>query len=108
LLAAVLLAPAAAAHPRAKGYARGFQSRVVAVQPEIAGLDVHVVGDDDRLRLENTSATEVVVLGYDGEPYLRIGPNGARRSRCRDSEPASRARCRESDNVVSQSRRRPR
>jgi hypothetical protein len=77
LLAAVLLAPAAAAHPRAEGYARGFQSRVVAVQPEIAGLDVRVVGGDDRLRLENTSATEVVVLGYDGEPYLRIGPNGA-------------------------------
>jgi len=77
LLAAVVLAPAAAGHPRAKGYARGFHSKVVAVRPEVPGLDVRVVGGDDRLRLENRSATEVVVLGYDGEPYLRIGRNAA-------------------------------
>jgi hypothetical protein len=77
VLAAFVSAPLADAHPRAKGYARGFESKVVAVQPEVDGLDVRVVGGDDRLRLENTSATEVVVLGYDGEPYLRIGRNGS-------------------------------
>lgn len=80
LLAAVVLAPAAAAHPQAKGYARGFQSKVVAVRPEVVGLTVRVLGGDDRLRLENKSGTELVVLGYDDEPYLRIGPNGVFRN----------------------------
>lgn len=80
VLAAVLLAPGAAAHPRAKGYARGFQSKVLSVRPEVAGLAVTVLDGDDRLRVENESGTELVVLGYDGEPYLRIGPNGVFRN----------------------------
>ncbi len=80
LLAAVVIVPAALAHPRAKGYARGFQSKVVAVRPEVAGLSIRVVGGDDRLRVENRSGTELIVLGYDGEPYLRIGPDGVFRN----------------------------
>jgi hypothetical protein len=86
LLAAVVLVPAAAAHPRAKGYARGFQSKVLSVQPELAGLVVSVVDGDDRLRIENESGTELLVLGYDGEPYLRIGPAGVYRN---ERSPAS-------------------
>lgn len=80
LLAALALAPAAAAHPRAKGYARGFQSRILSVHPEVAGLEIAVVDGDDRLRVSNKSGTELVVLGYDGEPYLRIGPGGVHRN----------------------------
>lgn len=86
LLAAVTLAPAAAAHPRAKGYARGFQSKVLSVRPEVDGLAVTVVDGDDRLRIENESGTELLVLGYDGEPYLRIGPGGVHRN---ERSPAS-------------------
>ncbi len=86
LLAAVTLAPAAAAHPRAKGYARGFQSTVQSVRPEVAGLAVTVVDGDDRLRIENESGTELLVLGYDREPYLRIGPDGVYRN---ERSPAS-------------------
>jgi MYXO-CTERM domain-containing protein len=80
LLAAVTLSPAAAAHPRAEGYARGFQSKVLSVRPEVAGLAVSVVDGDDRLRIENESGTDLVVLGYDGEPYLRIGAAGVFRN----------------------------
>jgi hypothetical protein len=80
LLTAVALAPAAAAHPRAKGYARGFQSKVLTVRPEVAGLAVTVVDGDDRLRIENESGSELVVLGYDREPYLRIGKRGVYRN----------------------------
>ena len=74
------LASGAAAHPRAKGYSRGFQSKVLAVSPAVAGLTVTVVDGDDRLRVANESGTELLVLGYDGEPYLRIGPGGVQRN----------------------------
>jgi hypothetical protein len=80
LLAVVTLAPAAAAHPRAEGSARGFQSKVLSVRPEVAGLAVTVVDGDDRLRIANETGTELVVLGYDGEPYLRIGERGVYRN----------------------------
>jgi hypothetical protein len=77
---ALALVPAAAAHPRAKGYARGFQSKILSVQPEVAGLSVSVVDLDDRLRIANESGRELVVLGYEREPYLRIGPSGVYRN----------------------------
>jgi hypothetical protein len=80
LLAAVTLAPAALGHPRAEGYARGFQSEVLSVQPEVDEIAVTVLDGDDRLRIENESGTELVVLGYDGEPYLRIGAGGVHRN----------------------------
>jgi hypothetical protein len=86
LLAAVVVVPAAAAHPRAKGYARGFHSKVLSVRPELAGLAVSVVDGDDRLRIANDSGTDLLVLGYDGEPYLRIGPAGVHRN---ERSPAS-------------------
>ena len=47
VLTALVLVPAAAPHPRAKGYARGFQSKVLSVRPELAGLAVSVVGGED-------------------------------------------------------------
>ena len=80
VLALLLFVPAATAHPRAKGYARGFESKILAVQPAVEGLTVTVVDGDDRLRVENESGIELVVLGYDGEAYLRIGPAGVHRN----------------------------
>jgi hypothetical protein len=37
---------------------------------------VEVVDLGTRLRLTNTTAHDAIVLGYDGEPYLRVGPRG--------------------------------
>jgi hypothetical protein len=80
VLALLVLVPTATAHPRAQGYARGFDSKILAVRPAVEGLTVTVVDGDDRLRVENESGTELLVLGYDGEPYLRIGPAGVHRN----------------------------
>jgi hypothetical protein len=41
--------------------------------------DIHVqmVDNSDRVEIRNDSPLDVIVLGYDGEPYLRIGQQGA-------------------------------
>lgn len=73
IVAALVLtyAPSAGAHG-AGGEATGFTSTVEAVTPAAQGLDVEVLDADDRLLLRNGTGREVVVLGYDGEPYLRF------------------------------------
>jgi hypothetical protein len=37
---------------------------------------VEVVDAGARLRVRNQTGREVMVLGYAGEPYLRVGPAG--------------------------------
>ena len=74
LLTALVTCPAAAGH--GGGAARGYSSRVTAVQPRLAGLSVEVLDGDDQLRLRNGSGRDVVIDGYDGEPYLRFAADG--------------------------------
>jgi hypothetical protein len=74
LLTALVACPAAAGH--GDGAARGYTSRVISVQPSIAGLKVEVLDGDDQLRLRNDTGSEIVVEGYDGEPYLRFAADG--------------------------------
>jgi hypothetical protein len=74
LLAALVACPAAAGH--GAGAARGYRSQVTSVEPKVAGLSVEVLAGDDQLRLENRSGRELVIQGYDGEPYLRFGAGG--------------------------------
>ncbi len=53
-----------------------YRTRVESVQPAVAGVTVRAVDLGSRLELTNDGAVDVVVLGYDGEPYLRVGPRG--------------------------------
>lgn len=76
-LASVVLCPAAAAHG---GGAAGFFSTVEQVDPQTPGLVVRVLDGDDRLGLRNETGTEIVVPGYDGEPYLRFTRNAVYRN----------------------------
>jgi hypothetical protein len=67
-LAALVVCSAAAAH--GGGGALGFRSKVTAITPATTGLSVTVVDYDDRLELRNDTGKPVVILGYQGEPYL--------------------------------------
>jgi hypothetical protein len=66
--AALTLTPAAAAH--GGGGALGFRSTVTQITPVVVGVSATVLDYDDRLQLRNTSDKPIVILGYQGEPYL--------------------------------------
>src|SRR5436190_2144403 len=55
---------------------RGYVSTVSSVQPNVLGLNVAVLGGDDRLRISNYSGKTIMILGYQREPYLRFDTSG--------------------------------
>jgi hypothetical protein len=67
-LAALVVCSAAAAH--GGGGALGFTSTVTKITPAAAGLTVTVLDSDDRLDLNNNTGKPLIILGYQGEPYL--------------------------------------
>lgn len=75
ILAAVLLAvlPAIAqAHQGDPNY----RSEITTIRPSVDGLLFQTYNFDDGVRLQNVTGREVVVIGYDGEPYVRISADG--------------------------------
>ena len=76
LFAVVLVAPPVGAHPLGGVESSNYQARVLAVRPPVPGLTVEVVDAGSRLRLVNTGPRDVVVLGYQLEPWLWVGPRG--------------------------------
>ena len=47
-----------------------------AITPKLAGLTVQVLQGDDQLHVRNDSGRELVIEGYEGEPYLRFDADG--------------------------------
>ena len=76
LFAVVLVAPPVGAHSLGGVEPSNYRARVLAVRPPVPGLTVEVVDAGTRLRLVNTGPRDVVVLGYQLEPWLRVGPRG--------------------------------
>jgi hypothetical protein len=73
LVALAALAPLAAS---ADSDSPNYRSKLVAVTPQTRGLVVRVVDGDDQLELRNATGGNVMVPGYEGEPYLRFLKGG--------------------------------
>jgi len=71
-----LFATPASAHTISGPRPGNYRSRVVAIAPPAPGVTARVVDLGAKIELTNRTSTEVLVLGYEGEPYLRIGPHG--------------------------------
>lgn len=53
-----------------------YLSTVTGITPGADGVTVEVLNRDDRLLLHNTSGRDIVVEGYDREPYIRLLADG--------------------------------
>jgi hypothetical protein len=74
--AVVATAPPAAAHTVTGVQPTNYRSEVLAVSPPVDGLRLRLLDLGRRVELVNGTGGDVVVLGYQGEPYLRVGPQG--------------------------------
>ena len=90
LIALVAGAAPASAHSVGGSEAVNFSTRVLRVSPAVPGVVVRPVEAGARLELINTSGRDIIVLGYDNEPYLRVGPGGAFENRRSPSAYANR------------------
>jgi hypothetical protein len=72
LLAALIAPGTALAHQGNPHYL----SQVDEITPATPGVTVEVLNRDDRLLLHNTSGEDVVIEGYDEEPYARVRADG--------------------------------
>lgn len=72
VVAALLVAAPASAHKANPN----FLTRVDAVTPQTRGITVDVLNRDDQLLLTNRSDSDVLIAGYDDEPYARIDTDG--------------------------------
>jgi hypothetical protein len=71
-LASLVAVPPALAHEGNPN----FLSQIDRITPRVAGVSVEVLNRDDRMLLRNTSGKDVVILGYDEEPYARVLADG--------------------------------
>jgi hypothetical protein len=73
VIAAALLVPAAALAHGGQTSGTDYRSSITSTPK---GITARIVGGDDRLEITRTSAREVVIMGYGGEPYLRLDAAG--------------------------------
>jgi hypothetical protein len=72
----VVAADPAGAHGVAGIQPSNFATEVLMIVPAEPGLAVYAVDLGNKLQLDNHTGRDVIVLGYDNEPYLRVGPGG--------------------------------
>jgi hypothetical protein len=82
----------AAAHGVGGVRPTNYETRVLSVRPAVAGITVRAADLGDRLEVENRTDHDIVVLGYEDEPYLRVGPDGVSENRRSPSTYVNRTR----------------
>ena len=53
-----------------------YRSEIIEVDPPAAGIELTMIGGDAFIELAAEPGTEVLVVGYEGEPYLRFEADG--------------------------------
>ena len=79
LMAVVMLfasAPPAQAHTISGISATNYRSEIVSVSPADPNVSIRLLELGRLVKLTNRGTTDIVVLGYEGEPFLRVGPRG--------------------------------
>lgn len=76
LVGALSIAAPADAHAADAPNGSNYRSAVTGVTPAVPGLAVRVVEGGARLELVNRTGRTIEVLGYAGEPYLEVRPDG--------------------------------
>jgi hypothetical protein len=78
LLAIVVLAPAqtAFAHGGNGGDSSDYRIEITGYDGDAAGFEIRPVELGNRMELVRTSAKEVQIRGYEGEPYIRLDATG--------------------------------
>jgi hypothetical protein len=78
LLAAVVLAPAQPvfAHGGNGGASSDYRIEVTGFEGDHSGIEMRPVELGNRMELVRTTAKEVQIVGYQGEPYIRLGTDG--------------------------------
>ncbi len=71
----VVLAQPASAHTVSGLGATNWKSNITSISPQVPGLTVKLVEDGSRLEVTNTGP-EITIIGYEGEQYLQVGPQG--------------------------------
>lgn len=72
----VVTATPAGAHGLGGLKPTNYETVLQRVTPTVPGLTVTIVDLGTKVELTNDGTREVLVLGYDDEPYLRVGPRG--------------------------------
>lgn len=76
LIVALALGLVAVPTAGADGGSPNYSSRLTSIAPKVAGLTVRVVDGDDAIELRNATGLNILVPGYENEPYLRFLVNG--------------------------------
>ena len=79
LLAALVLTPAEPvfAHGGNGGPSSDYRIEVTGFDGDARGIEVRPVELGNRMELVRTTAKDVQILGYEGEPYIRLDSSGA-------------------------------
>jgi hypothetical protein len=76
LLIVLVIGAAAVPTANADSGSPNYSSKLISVSPKVKGLTVLVVDGDDAIELRNATGLNIVVPGYENEPYLRFLVNG--------------------------------